>query len=286
MKNFKKHIITTKPLVTELTSGLLWQLDIEGINETDDGLIVFTEESKKIHISDIEKILLEMLNQNLIEDFQIEEEILEDKNWNEEYEKNVRVIEVSDRLVLKPSFKNYKPKPNQIIITIDPKMSFGTGEHATTKLALRFIEKYLKGNEKVLDVGSGSGVLAISSVMLGASSALGIDNDEWCLLNGNENVKANNLEGKVEIRLVEIQQIEEKDFDLVVANINKHILLEIGRFIRQKIKETGILILSGLLTIDENDIVKSYSEVGFESIDRSETDEWIAIAFKIKPNYG
>jgi ribosomal protein L11 methyltransferase len=118
--------------------------------------------------------------------------------------------------------------------------------------------------------------------MLGAKSAVCIDNDEWCSLNGSENVKANNLESKIEIRLGEINQVIEKDFDLIVANINKHILLEIAEEIRNKIKETGTVILSGLLIVDEEDIMQKFSLSGFRTIDKSVMDEWCALVLKLK----
>jgi ribosomal protein L11 methyltransferase len=280
MKTYKQFRIQTDPVNVELVSGLLWQLDLDGITETDNGLIVFADSTKNISQSDLKNILNRIVDDEQIQSFTIEEETLEDKNWNEEYEKNVRVIEVTDRVVIKPSFKDYTEKSNQIIITIDPKMSFGTGEHATTKLVLQLIEKYVRGGEKVLDVGSGTGALGICSVMLGAESAICIDNDEWCFLNGNENVKANHLEDKVEIRLAEIHQIQENNFDLIVANINKHILLEIADEIKLKINKTGTLILSGLLIIDEKDIVEKYTSIGFALIDKNEMDEWCALVLQ------
>lgn len=281
MKTYKQFKIFTNPINTDEVSGMLWQLDIDGINETDGGLIVYVGSSKKVVKSDIENILRRMIEDEQIKSFAIEEETLEDKNWNEEYEKNVRVIEVTDRIVIKPSFKEYTKKEGQVIIEIDPKMSFGTGEHATTRLVLQFIEKYLHSGDTVLDVGSGTGVLGIGAVMLGAKSALCIDNDEWCSMNGNENAKANDLVGKVEIRLAEIGQITEKDFDLIAANINKHILLDIAGEIRRKIKETGTLILSGLLIIDEEDIVQKFTSIGFRPIDRSAQDEWCALVLQL-----
>ncbi len=282
MKFFTQFRIAFQPINIDLVSGLLWQLDLDGINETDNGIIVFADSSKNISRNDIEKILTNMIYENLIDEFSIEEEIFEDKNWNEEYEKKVRVIEVTDRIVIKPSFKNYSAKPNQIIITIDPKMSFGTGEHATTKLVIQLIEKYVKPGDKVLDVGSGTGVLGISAVMLGAKSALGIDNDEWCLLNGTENVKANNLESDVEIRLAEIHRIEELNFDLIVANINKHILLEISGALKEKSAPNGKLILSGLLQTDKEEILNRYISIGYDYIESAEMDEWCALVFKRK----
>jgi len=281
MKKFKQFIIRTVPQNNEIISGLLWQLNLDGINEMENELIVFADESKNILADDIKNILDEAKKNNFIETYNLIEEELEDRNWNEEYEKNVKVIEVSDKIVIKPSFKEYQPKSGQIIITIDPKMSFGTGEHQTTKMVLKFLEKYVRQGDIVLDVGTGTGILAIASVFLGAEKAIGIDNDEWCFFNGNENIKMNNVENKVEIRLAEIHQISEKDFDLITANINKNVLLDIAEEIKNKMKKTGILILSGLLISDEEDIVKKYSAIGFGLLEKMQMDEWISLSFQL-----
>lgn len=280
MKHFKQFHISTSPQSNEIISGLLWQLDLAGINETDFGLLVFAESLKNISKNDISKILYNAVQNNLIEKYEISEEEVEDKNWNEEYEKNVRVNEITDRLVIKPSFKDYTPEKNQIVITIDPKMSFGTSEHQTTRLMLTLIEKHVRQDDIVLDVGSGTGILAIASVLLGADKAIGIDNDEWCLLNGKENVKMNGLEDKVDIRLAELNQITEKEFDLVVANINKHILIEIAEELKSKIKMTGTLILSGLLISDEGEICNKYTSLNLKPIEKLQMDEWLALVFQ------
>lgn len=282
MKKFKQVTIRAIPQNSEIISGLLWQLDINGINETDNELIVYYDKSKNISIYDIKNILDEAAKNNFVETYELYEEDLEDKNWNEEYEKNVRVIKVTDKIIIKPSFKQYEPEEGQLVITIDPKMSFGTGEHQTTKLVLKFLEEYVKKGDVVLDVGTGTGILAIASVFLGASKSIGIDNDEWCYLNGNENVKMNNLENKVEIRLAEINQVLEKDFDIITANINKHILLDIAEEIRNKIKKTGILILSGLLISDEEDVSKKYISIGFSPLAKMQMDEWISLTFTLQ----
>lgn len=280
MENYKQFIISFKPFAVELVSGILWELAIEGIAENDNYLDVFTKESSGLTKENINKLLQHAVVENLIESFEINESIVENKNWNEEWEKNVNIVHVTDKIIIKPSFKNYTPKEGQIVITIDPKMSFGTGEHQTTKLVLSLCEKFINKGDKVLDVGSGTGVLAIASVMLGAKRAIGFDNDEWCKLNGDENIQLNNIGDRVEFRLAEIADIKEHDFDMVLANINKHILLDIKTDLRRKLKPGGKLILSGLLIQDEQDINKSYLPLGFKLLDKFTMDEWIALVYE------
>lgn len=279
MKTFIQYTISTIPRNNELISGMMWQFDLDGINESELGLKIFVDSNKSISEEEITSVLEFAKGERLISEYSIQKEIIEDKNWNEDYEKNVKVIEITDRIVIKPTFKEYISDSNKIVITIDPKMSFGTGEHETTKLMVRMIEKYIRKNDFVLDVGSGTGILAITSVLLGAKNAIGIDNDEWCLLNGKENVAINLLEDKVEIRQAEIHQIKEKDFDLIVANINKHILIEIAPYLRLKIKETGKLIISGLLKSDTEDIVSKFQLHNFVMIEKIEFGDWVSIVF-------
>ncbi|MFZ5947852.1 MAG: 50S ribosomal protein L11 methyltransferase [Stygiobacter sp.] len=280
MKTYKEIKIKTEPFDVDLLSGFLWQLDIDGINEFDDYLLVFISENKSVSLEEINLLMEKLVEDKFINSFDIEFQTLEEKNWNEEYEKNVKVVEVTEKIVIKPSFKEYNSKPNQLVITIDPKMSFGTGDHATTKLILSHLEKIVKGNEFVLDVGSGTGILGITAVKLGAAKAICIDNDEWCYLNGNENVKMNELNEKVDVRLCEIKDVEEKDFDLILANINKPILINIVDDLKIKLKKEGTLILSGLLNIDEIDIISLYKSKGFVLNDKSQLEEWIALIFK------
>lgn len=282
MKTYKEIKIKTDPFDFENVSGFLWQLDIDGINEFDEYFSIYISENKSVSVDEIKLILEKLIDDKVIQSYQIEENTFEDKNWNEEYERNIKVVEVTDRIVIKPSFKNYESKPNQIVITIDPKMSFGTGEHSTTKLVINALEKVIKGNEFVLDVGSGTAILGITSVLLGAAKAICIDNDEWCLLNGKENVKTNGLENYIDVRLGELKDVTENDFDVIVANINKHILIELVDVFMSKLKKDGLLIISGLLNIDETDIVNLYQSKGFSLKNKSSMDEWISLVFETK----
>jgi len=282
IKKYYQFNISSLPFNPDIISGMMWQLDIQGINEFDNYISVFAAEESNVCKESIDKILIELMKQNLIESYTIDELILEDKNWNEEWEKKIQVIEVTDKIVIKPSFRKYQSKPGQIVITIDPKMSFGTGEHETTKLVLSLLEKYIEKGVRVLDVGSGTGILSIASSLLGAEKVIGIDNDEWCLENGNENILLNNVQNSVEIRLCEIPQIKNEKFDLIVANINKHILLDIGKYIVRNLTDQGKVILSGLLIADKDDIQNLYKEYDLQTIEEETMGEWLSLVLAKK----
>ncbi len=280
MKKYKQFKIVFEPFITELVCGALWELDIDGITEEENEISVFTNENKNTNLDSIQAVLEKLQSENVISNFSIQQFEFEDKNWNEEWEKSLNVIDVSERLVIKPSFREYNAKPEQLIITIDPKMSFGTGEHQTTKLVLRMLEEEVKPGIRVLDIGTGTGILAIGAVKLGASGALGIDNDEWCFINAKENIELNNVSDKIDVKLAEINSIQPEKFDLVCANINKNILIDIAAEVYMFIADSGKLILSGLLIQDEKDITEHYSSLGLKSIKTKVLDEWISILFQ------
>ncbi len=281
MSYYKEFTVTAEPFIPDAISSLLWELDITGINEEINCLKVFAGGDSKTSVELISDQLNKLSEQKMLFSFNVEENILEDKNWNEEWEKNINVIQVSDKIVIKPTFREYEPKEGQIVLIIDPKMSFGTGEHQTTKLVLRMVEKYVKTGIKVLDVGSGTGVLSIASVKLGAQSAIAVDNDEWCFDNALENCRLNNAADKIKVVKGEIKDVEENGFNLILANIQKNILLGIAQLIREKISGDGLVILSGLLFSDEKDTIEAYERLGFKLLEKSKMDEWISLVFQV-----
>jgi ribosomal protein L11 methyltransferase len=280
LKSYNVFKISSVPFLPDILSGLLWELEITGITENDDMVIAFAAENSPVNEEMINGLLNKLVAQNVIEEFLVTREILEEKNWNELWEKSREVIRISERIVVKPTFKEYESKEDEIVITLDPKMSFGTGEHESTKLALRLLEKYVKGNEKVLDVGSGTGVLSIAAIKMGAANAVAVDNDSWCYHNCVENCTLNDVAERIKVVEGEIDIIPEDDFDLVLANIQKNILLFISEKIKAKLKKNGIVVLSGLLLKDETEIISHYQSIGFKFIEKKVMGEWVAIVFE------
>ncbi len=278
MKKYREFLITAEPFNSELLSGNLWELDITGINEDVNCLRVFADIDSKLNSEVINSQLEKLKSENLLREFKVEESVLEEKNWNEEWEKSLNVIQVSDKLVIKPSSKTYEKKNDEIIITIDPKMSFGTGEHQTTKLVARLLEKYVTNGMRILDAGTGTGILAIAAVKLGATGAIAFDNDEWCYENAKENTAINDVSEEIDIRIGEIDIVPEKNFDMILANIQKNILLKLSGEFSGRIKEKGIILLSGLLIDDEDEILSEYASKGFTHLETIKLDDWIALS--------
>ncbi len=203
---------------------------------------------------------------------------LEDKNWNEEWEKTIRPIRVTDRIVIAPTWERYQPTAGEIVLTIDPKMSFGTGYHETTRLILKLLEKHCTMGMTVLDIGTGTGVLAIAAAKLGAQSVIGIDNDEWAFSNALENVALNGVGAQVRILSGNLSVAPDKRFDLIVANIQRNVLLEMLDDMQTHLAIGGLLLLSGLLHSDRDPMLQALHDQHLEMIEELSEGDWIALA--------
>jgi ribosomal protein L11 methyltransferase len=276
MQNFKQFEISSNPFNVDLLSGLLWELDILGINENDKSLVISVNSESDVDLKQVRDLVNTLVTENLIESFEVSESLLEGKNWNEDWEKKLNIIKVTDRIVIKPSSRNYEARKGEIILIIDPKMSFGTGEHQTTKIVLQLLEKYIYVKDKVLDVGSGTALLGIAASKFGASRVVAVDNDEWCYINGKENAERNNVDN-IEIVLGTIDEVVESEFDLILANINRNVLLEIRESLYNKLKHGGKLILSGILDTDLDEIKRQFTSLGLTALKIHQIDEWIGI---------
>ncbi len=205
---------------------------------------------------------------------------IQDKDWNEEWKKNFVPIFVTNDIVVIPDWEK-TPFPGKIVIRIKPGMAFGTGIHPTTQLCMRALGKYLKSNDRVLDVGSGSGILGILSVKLGASFVLGLDIDQDAIENAAENLKLNSVENSVEIRQGTVSAgLSDKPFDLAVANLNSREIFESFDLIQMAVKNKGTLIFSGIPQEEENEVKKFLENKYIEIVEISRQEEWIGIVGK------
>jgi ribosomal protein L11 methyltransferase len=205
----------------------------------------------------------------------VSEGILPKVNWNEEWEKNYDPIPVDDLVYVRASFHapvaGFKHE-----IVINPKMSFGTGHHATTYQMLRHQGKINHQGKRVLDVGSGTGILAIMAAILGASSVEAFDIDDWCVDNGNENFALNQV--NIQMGLGTIREVNPQGkFDIVLANINKNVLLDEMSIYANLLVDKGYLLLSGFYTEDIVDLEACTEPLGFRLLDQGSKDNWAAL---------
>ncbi|AEV98974.1 ribosomal protein L11 methyltransferase [Niastella koreensis] len=207
----------------------------------------------------------------------ITKEVIVPRNWNAEWEQNFQPVIIDEFCGIRAHF--HEPLQNvlhEIIIT--PKMSFGTGHHATTHLMIQNMQQLSFDGKQVLDFGTGTGVLAILAERLGAASVTAIDNDEWSINNAEENIKLN-LCSNIALAQTDTLQMS-TEFDIILANINKHVLIANMAGIKQHLILGGVVIMSGLLAGDRPDIEKCALNNGLSVVDCKMRGDWMCLLFK------
>ncbi|MBR2260621.1 MAG: 50S ribosomal protein L11 methyltransferase [Paludibacteraceae bacterium] len=202
----------------------------------------------------------------------------EDKDWNEEWEKNFfQPIVIGDKCVIHSTFHKDYPKV-QYDIVIDPKMAFGTGHHATTSLMAKAILDIDVKNKSLLDMGCGTAILAILAALRGASPITGIDIDEWAYNNAIENIQLNHTE-QITLKKGGAELLGDEKFDIILANINRNILLnDIKKYVKV-LNSNGLLILSGFYESDIDAIEKECNQYGLEKLSYEKNNNWVAVRF-------
>lgn len=204
---------------------------------------------------------------------------LENKNWNEEWETNYEPIAVDEELYIRAPF--HEPKTGfKHEIVIMPKMSFGTGHHQTTRLMIRLMQKADFSKQQVLDMGTGTGILAIYAVYKNAEHVLAIDNFEWAVENTAENVERNNVSERIEALHGDAEVLPGRKFDTVLANINRNVLLEDMKTYANTLPKGGKLYLSGFFGEDHHLVDDEAKALNFELLDTATENQWMAVCYQ------
>ena len=204
-------------------------------------------------------------------DFSLEEK--ENQDWSQKWKEKWNVTHITDKITVVPSWIEYSPKPDEIIITLDPGCAFGTGTHQTTQLCMKALEKYMNPQDKVADIGTGSGILAILAMKLGASGAYGCDIDDTVIEVCYKNAKVNNVECKFELNTAD--KLNEK-YDFICANILHNVLAEIMPDLKKLMKDNAKLALSGILDEKQDVVLDAIKDNGLKIIDTISQDQWIS----------
>lgn len=301
-------IINVNKEYVELISEIFYMLDVSGI-QIDEGIqisndnnlywdyideIDIQKESKvSAYFSSLEDIGSKLyFIKNKLADYkesvkdigscklEIKEHMQED--WENSWKQYFKPVKITDKIVVKPQWESYLEADGELVINIDPGMAFGTGSHETTSMCIKAIEKNVITGGNLLDIGCGSGILSIASILLGMSNATGVDLDPVAVNVSKENVVLNNVSDRIDIIQGDLISNVNSKYDIVVANIIADaILILLDYDLAQFIKNNGVFICSGIILDKEEIVIKKMIDLNFEIIEIERRGEWVCITSKV-----
>lgn len=212
---------------------------------------------------------------------EIDTSATQDEDWRNNWKKFFNPTPVGERILIRPTWRDDYDAKDRVVLNIDPGLAFGTGSHETTKLCLETIEKYLKQGDTVLDVGCGSGILAIASLLLGAENAVGVDIDEVAVKTARENAKLNDVNDKFTAVVGDLTEKISGKYNLIVANIVADAIICLSKGVREFMNSDTVYIMSGIIDARGDEVYEAVSE-DFDVIERIEDNGWVCLVAKIK----
>lgn len=206
---------------------------------------------------------------------------IQEEDWAHSWKKYWHPMKISNNIVICPSWETYEIKNNEMKIELDPGCAFGTGSHPTTRLCTVAIEKYIKSGDKVADIGMGSGILSIAALKLGAQSIIGVDNDDTVIEVAKDNARNNNVLEGCNFYEGSACDVNGK-YNIVVANILAHILIDIMQDLVKLLDNGSKLILSGIIKEKTQDVIEAAKQFGLTDIEVMNEDNWVAIILENK----
>jgi ribosomal protein L11 methyltransferase len=269
--NYTQVSITVKqPEVSDILIALLSEDGFEGFEQKEDALVGFIPSN----IFNVEVLA------NILAPFNLTFSLVNipKTNWNKKWEENFNPVVIDDFCTIRAHFhKMHVTTPYEIVVT--PKMSFGTGHHATTQLMVSMMRQLDFDRKSVLDFGTGTGILAILARKLGAERVVAIDNEDWACENALENVERNGV-GSVEVHYGSLEMTAERTFDLILANINRNILLQYMGDLYSICKKGGTVLMSGLLEEDGPGVLEAARTYGFQLKTQESRSNWLALCLE------
>ena len=304
--------VITKSEALEPVSGIFYSLDCKGVAIEDPEDILGREQGPltwdfadinvlehkgkvavvKAYFAEEDNIeeILGYVNEKLVElkemgidlgEAKVEHEKMYEEDWANTWKQYYKPSKVGEKIVVKPIWEEYEEKEGELVVNLDPGMAFGTGTHETTRMCIQALEKYVKEESTVFDVGCGSGILAIAAAKLGAKLAVGVDLDPVAVESSIENVGYNNL-NNIEILHGNLVEVIDGKADIVVANILAEIICILTDDVKRVMKDGGVFITSGII-LDRVDMVcEKLEATGFEVIEKNRDGEWNCIVAKLK----
>lgn len=304
--------VITKSEALEPVSGIFYSLDCKGVAIEDPEDILGREQGPltwdfadinvlehkgkvavvKAYFAEEDNIeeILGYVNEKLVElkemgidlgEAKVEHEKMHEEDWANTWKQYYKPSKVGEKIVVKPIWEEYEQKEGELVVNLDPGMAFGTGTHETTRMCIQALEKYVKEESTVFDVGCGSGILAIAAAKLGAKLAVGVDLDPVAVESSIENVGYNNL-NNIEILHGNLVEVIDGKADIVVANILAEIICILTDDVKRVMKDGGVFITSGIIHDRVDMVCEKLEATGFEVIEKNRDGEWNCIVAKLK----
>ncbi len=286
LKHWWQVTVPVTPSIREAVSNYLFEIGATGVIEKDGAVEAFFPSaiSGEKLLAGIEEYLSQLEELGLShrpETISIVE--LADRDWNAEWKKDYHAIRVSPGILIKPSWEAIPRDAPPCVIEIDPEMAFGTGTHATTQLTLRLMEKNIRPGASVLDIGTGTGILAIAAAKLGAGPITALDIDPLAAITARKNAVINNVADKLRIFAGTLAGLRARKYDLVMANLNREQILKSLPFIKEMLDYRSVGLLSGILAEEERVMREQLLHRGFFPLEMTAEEEWLAFKVRIKP---
>ena len=213
---------------------------------------------------------------------ELEMKDVDEEDWSNAWKKYYHPVQVGEHLVVCPSWEAYDRQPDDVVLTLNPGMAFGTGTHDTTRLCMELLEKYITPQDTVLDVGCGSGILAITAALLGANKIIGCDIDEVAVKVAGENAALNGVQDRIAFHQGDLTSQVEGSFQIICANIVADVIIRLSEDAGRYLAKAGIFITSGIIDTREQDVLNALEQNGFQVIERRTSGGWVALACKAK----
>ena len=215
--------------------------------------------------------------------YRMSHKTLDEEDWAHAWKAYFWPQKIGRNMVVKPTWRDYRAESGEVVIELDPGMAFGTGTHPTTTMCISMIEKYLEKDDLFLDIGTGSGILMIAAAKLGAGKICGVDHDETAVQIAVENLRRNGVDAqRFSVNCANLAEGIKETYDMVAANIISRVILDLLNEIEGVLKAGGIFICSGITDENETQVVTAMRNIGFEILEISSQEEWVAIAGRLK----
>ncbi len=286
-------------LAVELISNLFFEFDLQGVAEEDPTLEPaenWAEDStgradqhaivgyfpKDRQVKKRCRLLekrLDLLKENSAIVYRVSYKELAEEDWADAWKSFFTPQRIGRKIVVKPTWCEYRADPDDIVLELDPGMAFGTGTHPTTALCINLIEDYLQSDDSFLDVGTGSGILMIAAALLGAGFICGLDKDDVAIAVAAANLRLNRIDPQLySLSTGNLLEGVNEKYDFMVANIFTHVILELLDDLHRVVAKGGIFVCSGMFEKNKNLVVVKMEKMGFEILEIREEQEWAAIA--------